>query len=296
MAKGMDREDFQGLMNSTTKLSHQVLYKSDFSAEQMRELALNYQQAVRERGFGMPEDPWLQLIGSVDMVLDSWNTPKAREYRHLMGCFRRLGDGSHRAGHGLRQLESDRPAAACSSPPIPIARSGGSPSGVIMPPVTRGRILFPAWSPVILFRWSRRKWTAGTGRRAWSDVFRKFTSGCSASAVIWSTTKEWNPQEIEFTFEGPDPEQLYILQTRDMITIKKKEHLNVFADSDRGALRIDSWQGYRGLRFGNVRQGGVQRGQYSRSCGGAIHRPSSSSSVRTRYPRISGRSQWPTDW
>jgi len=44
-------------------------------------------------------------------------------------------------------------------------------------------------------------------------------------------TKEWNPQEIEFTFEGPEPEQLYILQTRDMITIKKKEHLNVFTDS-----------------------------------------------------------------
>jgi len=43
--------------------------------------------------------------------------------------------------------------------------------------------------------------------------------------------KEWNPQEIEFTFEGPEPEQLYILQTRDMITIKKKEHLNVFADT-----------------------------------------------------------------
>jgi pyruvate,orthophosphate dikinase len=40
--------------------------------------------------------------------------------------------------------------------------------------------------------------------------------------------KRWNPQEIEFTFEGPKEEDLYILQTRDMITIKKKEHFNVF--------------------------------------------------------------------
>jgi pyruvate,orthophosphate dikinase len=45
-------------------------------------------------------------------------------------------------------------------------------------------------------------------------------------------TKEWNPQEIEFTFEGPKPEDLYILQTRDMITIKKKEHFKVFVDSE----------------------------------------------------------------
>ena len=44
--------------------------------------------------------------------------------------------------------------------------------------------------------------------------------------------KRWNPQEIEFTFEGPEPENLYLLQTRDMITIKKKEHFNVFVESE----------------------------------------------------------------
>jgi pyruvate,orthophosphate dikinase len=44
--------------------------------------------------------------------------------------------------------------------------------------------------------------------------------------------KRWNPQEIEFTFEGPEADQLFILQTRDMITIKKKEHLNVFVESE----------------------------------------------------------------
>ena len=45
-------------------------------------------------------------------------------------------------------------------------------------------------------------------------------------------TKEWNPQEIEFTFEGPKPEDLHILQTRDMITIKKKEQFQVFVESE----------------------------------------------------------------
>ena len=40
--------------------------------------------------------------------------------------------------------------------------------------------------------------------------------------------KRWNPQEIEFTFEGPSDEDLYLLQTRDMITIKKKESFFVF--------------------------------------------------------------------
>jgi len=43
--------------------------------------------------------------------------------------------------------------------------------------------------------------------------------------------KRWNPQEIEFTFEGPKASDLYILQTRDMITIKKKERFNVFGNN-----------------------------------------------------------------
>jgi pyruvate,orthophosphate dikinase len=32
--------------------------------------------------------------------------------------------------------------------------------------------------------------------------------------------KGLNHQEIEFTFEGPSPEDLYILQTRDMVQIR----------------------------------------------------------------------------
>ena len=52
--------------------------------------------------------------------------------------------------------------------------------------------------------------------------------------------KRWNPQEIEFTFEGPEPEELYLLQTRDMITIKKKEHLNVFVES-AGSGHMPIW-------------------------------------------------------
>jgi pyruvate,orthophosphate dikinase len=42
--------------------------------------------------------------------------------------------------------------------------------------------------------------------------------------------KRWNPQEIEFTFEGPAEEDLFLLQTRDMITIKKREKFAVFKE------------------------------------------------------------------
>ena len=43
--------------------------------------------------------------------------------------------------------------------------------------------------------------------------------------------KQWNPQDIEFTFEGKEAKHLYLLQTRDMITIKKKENFDAFVES-----------------------------------------------------------------
>jgi pyruvate,orthophosphate dikinase len=33
--------------------------------------------------------------------------------------------------------------------------------------------------------------------------------------------KKWNPQEVEFTYEGPEAKDFYILQTRDMVSTKR---------------------------------------------------------------------------
>jgi pyruvate,orthophosphate dikinase len=236
MANGMEREDFQELMNAH-KQKHAVHYKRDFSPEQMRELALNYQQAVESRGFGIPEDPWEQLVCAVDMVFDSWHFPKAQEYRHLMGVSDDWG------------------------------------TAVIVQTMVFGNLGLQAGSGVLFtahpYRKVRR--VALWGDYAISDQGEDIVSGLVTSHPISVEQaeidgrdenkslerrfpkvyqrllaisrelvydKEWNPQEIEFTFEGPEAEQLYILQTRDMITIKKKEHLTVFVDSDQAHKSI----------------------------------------------------------
>ncbi|MEZ4340133.1 MAG: PEP/pyruvate-binding domain-containing protein, partial [Sandaracinaceae bacterium] len=38
-----------------------------------------------ESGEGIPEDPWVQLLGSIRGVLDSWRTPRAQKYRDAQG-------------------------------------------------------------------------------------------------------------------------------------------------------------------------------------------------------------------
>ncbi len=83
MISGIGREDFQILMN-TAKAKYDVILKRDFSPAQMQELALSYQRLIRQRGLGIPDDPWLQLVNAIQLVLDSWETQKAVEYRKIM--------------------------------------------------------------------------------------------------------------------------------------------------------------------------------------------------------------------
>jgi len=230
MAHGMEREDFQELMNAH-KQARKVHYKRDFSPEQMRQLALDYQQAVRSRGFGMPEDPWLQLIGAVDMVFDSWHTPKAQEYRHLMGVsddwgtavivqtmvFGNLGG---QAGSGV--LFTAHPYRKVRR----VALWGDYATGDQGEDIVSGLVTS---YPISV---EQAEIDGRDENKSLERLFPKVYQRLLSISRELVYDKEWNPQEIEFTFEGPEPEQLFILQTRDMITIKKKEHLNVFVDSD----------------------------------------------------------------
>ncbi len=197
----------------------------------MRELALNYEKAVRRLGFEVPEDPWLQLIGGVELVLASWNTPKACEYRRLMDVSDDWGTAviiqtmvygnlSREAGSGV--LFTAHPYRKVRR----VALWGDYACGDQGEDIVSGLVTS---YPVSVEQ------AELDGRLAENTLERKFPAiyerllSISRDLVY---TKEWNPQEIEFTFEGPDPEDLYILQTRDMITIKKQEQLSVFVDQN----------------------------------------------------------------
>jgi len=230
MARGVDREEFQALMNEH-KARYQVRLKRDFSARQMRELALRYEKVVHRLGCGVPEDPWLQLIGAVEMVLESWNTPKAREYRQLMDVSDDWGTAvivqamvygnlSHQAGSGV--LFTAHPYRKVRR----VALWGDYAPGDQGEDIVSGLVTS---YPISVEQ------AELDGRSVENSLEQRFPAIYSRLLEIARDlvyTKEWNPQEIEFTFEGPEAEKLYILQTRDMITIKKKEHLNVFVDAE----------------------------------------------------------------
>jgi len=235
MAQGVDREEFQELMNGH-KQKYNVYLKREFTPIQMQELALEYYKLVLKKELEVPEDPWVQLIRAVEMVLDSWNTGKAREYRKLMGLSEDWGTAvivqamvygnlGQNAGSGV--LFTAHPYRKVRR----VALWGDYASGDQGEDIVSGLVTS---QPISVEQ------AEIDGRSVENSLERRFPSIYERLLEISRDlvyTKGWNPQEIEFTFEGPEKEKLYILQTRDMITIKTMERFNVF-EADEAVERF----------------------------------------------------------
>lgn len=230
MISGVEREDFQVLMNEA-KAAANVALKRQFSPEQMKELALSYQRLIRERGLGIPSDPWLQLVHAIELVLDSWETRKAIEYRRIMDVSDSWGTAVivQAMVYGNKSEFSGAGVVFTAHPYRKVQRValwGDYAFGDQGEDIVSGLVASCAISVE----------QAKLDGRSVEDCLEVRFPEIYHELLIISRElvyeKRWNPQEIEFTFEGPEANQLYLLQTRDMITIKKKEHLNVFVETN----------------------------------------------------------------
>lgn len=226
MAEGMKREQFQVLMNSA-KTRYNVKVKKDFTPAQMRELALEYQKIVRSVGIGIPDDPWLQLIGAVEIVLNSWNAPKTKDYRALMDASDSWGTAviiqtmvfgnlSQEAGSGV--LFTAHPYRKVTR----VALWGDYAIGDQGEDIVSGLV---TTYPISV---EQSEIDGRSKENTLENRFPEIYKALLALSRELVYENRWNPQEIEFTFESADAKDFYILQTRDMITIKKKENLYVF--------------------------------------------------------------------
>jgi len=229
MARGVDREVFQNLMDGA-KSRYDVQVKRQFTAAQMKELALEYQKTIRGIGIGIPDDPWLQLVGAIEMVLDSWNTPKTREYRALMDVSDSWGTaviiqamvyGNFDENSGSGVLFTAHPYRKVRR----VALWGDYAAGDQGEDIVSGLVTtYPISVEQAELDGRSKEFSL---EKRFPKIYHKLRE--IARNLVYD--KHWNPQDIEFTFEGPGEDDLYVLQTRDMITIKKKENFSTFVES-----------------------------------------------------------------
>jgi pyruvate,orthophosphate dikinase len=224
MSDGIDRDFFDAIM-SEFKGRYGVELKLDFTVEQMREIAFAYKDRARAEGVAFVDDPFEQVVTSIFKVLESWDSPHARFFRQYVGVAEDWGTAVvvQRMVFGNLSRQSGSGVTFTNNPLEPHSRqvrlfgdfavqSQGEDlvGGLVFPlPISEAQRLGSQ-----TYRGSEHSL-----ERDYPEIYGKLL----AVARDLVSEREFDPQEIEFTFESPSADDLYVLQKRAVVQEQTKD-------------------------------------------------------------------------
>ena len=230
MAFGLARDDFDAII-ADFKARLGIPLKRGFTGEQMKMVALAYKSRIRDEGVEILEDPFDQLFMTINAVFSSWESPRAKTYRKIMGISDDwgtavtvqemvFGNVSPQAGSGVFFTHNPRWSGDTLSPwgDFTLENQGEDVvSGLVttLPISVKQQEIEMRDTDIIL----------ETHYPAIYAAIRKW-----AAKLIYK--KGWSPQEMEFTFEGASADDIYLLQTRDMAIRERKTVLAFGVDAN----------------------------------------------------------------
>ena len=218
-----DRGVFSDLMRHA-KRKYGIKKKRDLSTQQMADLAREYRMAATKLNIPIPNNPWQQLIAAINQVVESWESSKAQAYRSIMDIsddwgtavvLQRMvyGNLHDRAGSGV--LFTAHPHRKLDR----VLLWGDFTSGNQGEDIVGGLV---STNPISEEQCEYDGRDPNTSlERCYPDIYAKLLEGAIHLVEICN----WNSQEIEFTFDGPGAENLFFLQSRDMITTKNRQSI-----------------------------------------------------------------------
>ena len=218
MSSGIERDFFDDIM-SEFKAKYGIERKLDFPPEAMRELALAYKVRARDVSVKFLDDPFRQVVACVRKVLESWDSPESKLYRRYLGVAPEWGTAvvvqrmvfgnlSRQSGSGVtftRNLLEPYSSQVRLFGDFTVRSQGEDlVGGLVFPwPISEAQRL---GSPTY-------KGLDHSLERDYPDVYRALHE--VARDLVGK--REYDPQEIEFTFESASGNDLYILQKRAMV-------------------------------------------------------------------------------
>ncbi len=224
MAFGLERDDFDAIINELKRRAG-IAFKRHFTGPQMRKVAMTYKGLIKDSGFEIPEDPYDQLFLIIKMVFDSWESPRACAYRHIMGISDDWGTAVtvQEMVYGNTSRKSGTGVFFTHNPKWPgdsLRLWGDFSIGNQGEDVVSGLV---NTLPISVIQQDiEMRETDITLETHFPEIYATMEKW--ANDLIYE--KGWSPQEMEFTFESPQPTDLYLLQTRDMAI---REHKQVLA-------------------------------------------------------------------
>lgn len=223
MAFGMSRDDFDNIME-IHKVKFKVDHKTEFSPVAMHEIAMAYKKTLADNEIDFVEDVFTQLIITTNFVFESWSSDRAKAYREHLEIADEWGTAvvvqqmifgniSHKSGTGvIFTQDPTKEEEGVSLYGDYTFRSQGEDivSGLVKP------------RPV-----SKNQESATNGNTSLEVMYPQIYKRLQEMAIELTEKLGYSPQEVEFTFESDDPDDLYILQIRDQ-DMASRQSINVF--------------------------------------------------------------------
>ncbi|MFA7543177.1 MAG: PEP/pyruvate-binding domain-containing protein [Candidatus Cloacimonadaceae bacterium] len=222
MAYGIARDDFDKVMIDFKQRYH-VQQKTQFSPKQMREMVQEYKNILDANKIHLEQDPFRQLYISIGHVLDSWNTRRAKLYREKLHIAEEwgtaviiqkmvMGNISLNSGSGVLFTYTDwnRDEGICLNGDFTLCSQGEDVvAGLVHTlPISEAQRLEEHTDQEISLE------------KDFPAIYNKLLR--LAQQLIYE--RNYPHQEIEFTFEGPSEDLLYILQTRNQVIHKSPDY------------------------------------------------------------------------
>jgi pyruvate,orthophosphate dikinase len=188
----------------------------------MRKVALTYKNLVQDHGIQIPPAPFDQLVAAIRSVFASWHSPKAVTYRKIMGIsddwgtavtVQKMVFGNRRSTSGTGVFFTHNPRWSGDI----LKLWGDFTVGNQGEDVVSGLV---TTLPISVFQQEyEMRDTDITLETHYPQIYNRLKDW--ANTLIYQ--HGWSPQEMEFTFESPEIEDLYLLQARDMAIRERKK-------------------------------------------------------------------------
>ncbi|MEJ2655642.1 MAG: PEP/pyruvate-binding domain-containing protein [Desulfobacterales bacterium] len=225
MASGLERDDFDAIISELKRRSG-VQFKRELTGLQMRKVAMTYKSMIINSGIDVIDDPFEQLYFTIKKVFSSWEGPKAKTYRKIMGISDDwgtaatiqemvFGNVSQESGTGVFFTHNPRWSEDS------LRLWGDFTIGNQGEDVASGLV---NTLPISIIQQDiEMRETDITLESHFPEIYKALKD--LANELIY--TRGWGPQEMEFTFESPRAEDLYLMQSRDM-TIRERKKVLTF--------------------------------------------------------------------
>lgn len=225
MAYGIDRDIFDSVILSYKNL-YGVEQKVQFNTEQMRNIAFAYKKVLEDYGIVIEKDPLKQLTQAILSVIDSWSSHRAKHYREHLQIADEwgtavivqkmvLGNLSERSGTGVVFTHNPRQD-----------KSGINLYGDFTL-CSQGEDIVSGLVHTLPVSENQRKEFYSDSKISLQSAFPEIYGALLDLATQLIEVYGFVHQEIEFTFESDNPDDLYILQTRNQ-KIKKQKKVSAF--------------------------------------------------------------------